>query len=56
MGASVPSPKLAFVPQWIDSLLAKYAAGYSTTASIRVTSLGGATVRVNGVHMDPRMH
>ena len=56
VGTSAPSPKLAFVPQWIDSLLSKYTAEYSTTASIRVTSLDGATVRIDGVHMDPRMH
>lgn len=56
VGTSAPSPKLAFVPQWIDSLLAEYTSGYSTTASIRVTSLDGATVRIDGVHMDPRMH
>ncbi len=55
-GASAPSPKLAFVPAVIDELLGKYAAGYSTTVSVRVTSLNSATVRIDGVHMDPRMH
>lgn len=53
-GASVPTPKLSFVPPVLDRLLAR--AGTASTVRIRLTSLGGATVRVDDVNMDPRMH
>lgn len=53
-GPSVPTAKLAFVPSALDSLLAKL--NLTSTVNIRVSSLYGATVRVDDVHMDPRMH
>ena len=53
-GASVPTAKLAFVPAALDTLLAKL--NLTSTVNIRVSSLNGATVRVDDVHMDPRMH
>ena len=53
-GASVPTPKLAFVPPALDRLLAR--AGTASTVRIRVSSIGAATVRVDDVNMDPRMH
>ncbi len=53
-GRSVPTAKLAFVPTALDSLLGKL--NVTSTVNIRVSSLNGATVRVDDVHMDPRMH
>ncbi len=55
-GQSVPTQKFALVPSIIDTYLGTFTAGYSTTVKIRVTSLNGASVRVDDLNMDPRMH
>lgn len=53
-GTSVPTPRFAFVPTALDTLLASLE--LTSTVQIRVSSLDGATVRVDDVNMDPRMH
>lgn len=55
IGTSVPSPTLSFVPSVVDTYLGTLTADWSAKVNIRVSSLNGATVRVDGVHMDPRM-
>lgn len=57
-GRSVPSPKVAFVPGTVDTLLGMPVdmLGVTATVQIRVRSLNGASVRVDDVYMDPRMH